>query len=153
MQNRKFSQAAVWTILAVIGLASLAFTRPLGGDSFEIYLDNQLLMQQYLFRDASTKTVSLQAPDQNRNLVVRFSHCGAVGKNRSLSIRDAQSRLLKKWSFADANDPKKGMVIPVKDIPSGNRMQLFYQSKELPDGKTLVFIDVKNGQANGVKVK
>jgi len=153
MTSKKIRQAAFWTLLAALGLASLAFTKPAGGDSFEIYLDNQLLMQQYLFRDAATKTVNLPTPGNNKSLIVKYSHCGVAGKNRSISLKDAHSLLLKKYSYADAVDPKKGMVIPIKDIPSGVQVQLFYQSKELPDGKTLVYLDMKNDPATRVKVK
>jgi hypothetical protein len=71
-----------------------------------------------------------------------------VGKNRSLTIKDGQNKILKEWHFADGSAGKAAMSCKVKDIiglKKGNgsvTLNLYYSSTELPKGRQLASLVV-----------
>lgn len=131
---------AAFTVLA--GLFS--FSKPLGGEGFEIYLNNKLMLQQFGSQMVSTKSLHLDQRFADEQLTVKYYHCGQAGKNRHISIKDAQNRTLKDWSFANSKEP--GLTFPVNEIltlqngANRNSLNLYYSSSELPNGKLLVTI-------------
>jgi hypothetical protein len=128
-------------ILVAISATLFSFTSGWGGDSFTIHLNNKLVLQQYLHGDKSVKSLTLQAANFNDELKISFSHCGKVGKSRTITIKDQNNKALKLLRFEDAN---ASMTCKVKDIPGlkerGIAVQLFYSSDELPKGQALAFI-------------
>jgi hypothetical protein len=70
-----------------------------------------------------------------------------VGKNRIVSLKDGQNKVVKEWRFADANEPVAAMNCSVKDILSVKNtgvLKLYYASSELPKGRLLANIIVSN---------
>lgn len=117
-----------------------------GGDSFTIYLNDKLLVQQYVHLKEKTKTVSLQQASADDVVRIHYSHCGKMGISRNLMLKD-QNKTLKAWKFEDAQDGDTGaMRISVGDIrklqkASGNKtLMIVYSSEQLPDGFTLANI-------------
>jgi hypothetical protein len=80
----------------------------------------------------------------NDVLRVHYNHCGKIGKSKTLSIKDAQNKTLKTWQFADDEEQfmtcKVNEVIALQKRNSGARLNLYYASKEIPDGKLLAAI-------------
>ena len=66
--------------------------------------------------------------------MIKYHHCGQVGKSRSITIKDGQNKILKEWHFADVSKTDAAMTCKVKDIPGlkkGNgtiTLNLYYSS-------------------------
>lgn len=134
--------ASMVTLVVSVMLSSFEITP--GGDSFTIYLNDKLLVQQYVHLKEKTKTVSLQQASAEDVVRIHYSHCGKMGISRNLIIKDQNSKTLKAWKFEDAQDGDKGaMRISVGDIrklekASGNKtLTIVYSSEQLPYGLVL----------------
>ncbi|NOT51703.1 MAG: hypothetical protein HOP10_10555 [Chitinophagaceae bacterium] len=68
-----------------------------------------------------------------------------MGKNRIVTIKDAQNNILKEFKYTDAATPVAAISVPVKDITGlkkGNIvLKLYYSSTELPGGRMLASIN------------
>lgn len=130
------------SLMLIIGLSLLSFSFRYGGDSFELYLNKKLVVQQFLLQDRAIRSVDLSREDLNKQMELRYSHCGAMGKSRTVYVKDAENRIRKTWQFGDGSPM---MAIAVKELAAAgskneNALQLFYSSKELPGGKLLATI-------------
>ena len=105
-----------------------------GSDSFEVYLDNELLMKEYVYGDRANKSITLDKNSQ-ATVTVSYSHCGITGTSRKLSLIDDQKKLLKEWSFGDVGSKVKDpMPVTVKEIvaaSNGKSATLYYKAKEI----------------------
>ena len=105
-----------------------------GAYSFEVYLDNQLLMKEYMSADRSVKPITLEK-NSRATVMVTVNQCGVTGTARSLSLVDEQNNQLKQWKFEDVNPSVKDpMAVPVTEIvaaSAGKNVSLYYRSKEL----------------------
>lgn len=124
----------------------VSFSTTKGGEGFEIYLNNKLVLQQYGSQLNATKSLQLDQRNANDELTIKYHHCGKVGKNRTLVLKDGNNKVLKQWSFADGTDASNPMTCKVKDILSlqkknaSTTINLFYSSSELPKGRVLASI-------------
>lgn len=137
------------TMTLVAMTATLFSFTNLGGEGFEIYLNNKVVLQHYGKPDNAPKNIRLNAYAANDQLTVKYHHCGKVGKNRVLTIKDKQNKILKEWRFADAAVPFAPMNCNVKDIlrlgkGNNSEFKLYYTSSELPGGRLLTTIIVEN---------
>ena len=114
-----------------------AFTAKAGLDSYEIYLNDKLLVKQYVNQPLSLDNLGLNSSNINDRLVIHYAQCNApnkLGKGRSILIKDAKGNTVKKWNFADAKDGNTAMVIPVKELlqlekNSLSKLSLFYTAE------------------------
>ncbi len=114
-----------------------AFKAKAGLDSYEIYLNNKLLVKQHVNQPLSLDNLGLDASNINDRLIIYYDQCTApnkLGKSRSILVRDSQGNTIKKWSFADAKEGRSGMVIPVKELlqlekKSVSKLSLFYTAE------------------------
>ena len=132
-------------VLMAISTALFSFAARPGGEGFEIYLNNKVILQQYGNEMNTVKKLPLDQYAATDNLGVKYHHCGKVGKNRVITIRDAQNNTLKEYRYADVTTPASAMMVPVKDIlglkkKAGSNLQLYYSSSELPKGRALVSV-------------
>lgn len=131
-------------VLATL-LMGTVVNSPAGGECFEIYQDNKLVLQRCGKDINAVQTISLNAATSNSELTVKYYHCGQVGKNRVLTLKSNDGKTLKEWKFA--NTPGKyAMKCGVKEIFSvkvsnSSGLKLYYTSAELPDGKLLAIIN------------
>ncbi|MDO9375533.1 MAG: hypothetical protein Q7T76_14030 [Ferruginibacter sp.] len=130
-------------------MAALVSFTPLGGEGFEIYLNNKVVLQQFGKDMDQLKSLKLTHAFADDNLVVKYHHCGKVSKNRMIAIKDANNKTLKEWRFADVGTPFSAMQCKVKDIISLSKkdvteLRLFYTSSELPAGRQLTSIVVES---------
>lgn len=131
--------------LLLISTALFSFSAKPGGEGFEVYLNNKLILQRFGNNMNAVQTIRLNEGSPNDELTIKYHHCGKVGKNRVLTVKDGQDKVLKEIRFADAADPSASMNCRVKDIISlkkGNSstFRLFYKSSELPAGRLLATI-------------
>ena len=133
---------AVFTTLSL-----LSFTIPFGGDTYTVYINDKLLATQ-LVGHSSERLIplplyKLERKDQIR---IHYNHCGKLGKNRKIMIRNDKSQLLKTWLFADLKDKDMYMVIMAGELIDLSRkynkttLNLYYASDEIPAGKALAAI-------------
>jgi len=117
-----------------------------GGEGFEVYLNNKLILQQYGKEMNTVKTVQLDQSASNGELAIRYYHCGQPGKSRVVTIKDEQNVVLKEWKFGDAKDASAKVCCNVKDIlalpkiKAGKKVNLYYSSAELPNGRLLAIL-------------
>ena len=148
MQTKNLKPLVLLLLLACSAAFS-SFTSRKGGDIYEIYLDNTLLLQQFPAHPTGANSFSLDQGNSNSKLEVRYSHCGVSGKSRHIMVKDGQNNMIKEWQFPDAAPKSTGMSFTVKEIlnlqrPGATVLNLYYSSKELPDGKWLASIHLAN---------
>ena len=114
-----------------------------GGEGFEVYLNDKLVLQQYGEKMNTVKTLELDQRASNGQLAIRYYHCGRPGKSRVVTIKDEQNVVLKEWKFGDAKDASTKVCCNVKDIialpkfKAGEKVNLYYSAAELPNGRLL----------------
>ncbi len=131
--------------LLVITTALFSFSAKPGGEGFEVYLNNKLILERFGNNMKAVQTIRLNEGSANDELTIKYHHCGKVGKDRVLTVKDGQDNVLKAIRFADVNYVMGGMSCRVKDIISlkkGNSstLKLYYSSSELPEGRLLASI-------------
>ena len=142
------SSVAIVSSLLLLSFALFSFSSRKGGEGFEIYLNKKLVLQQYGSQLTNVKSIQLDPGSANDELTVKYHHCGQAGKNRSITIKDGQNKILKEWHFADVSTGDASMTCKVKDITGlkkGNgtiTLNLYYSSSELPKGRQLASLVV-----------
>jgi hypothetical protein len=130
-------------LLVVSGLAVASFSPPDGGDVFEVYVGDKFQFRQIVHSDKSVKEFVITPADYREMLNIKYSHCGVTGKNRVITLRNAQDKILKRWNFPEARSKNSVMACQVSEIvdlqKAGNeKIRLYYSSAELPEGMCLV---------------
>ncbi len=132
-------------LLFAICTTLFSFLPKPGGEGFEIYLNNKVVLQQYGGDMNNVKSLQLNSGSTNDKLTIKYHHCGKVGKNRVIVIKDSQNKVLKEFRYANAGTPVAAMAVNVKDIVSLKKgstiLKLYYSSSELPNGRMLASIN------------
>lgn len=141
-------------ILLMMAFTLFSFSTLPGGEGFEVYLNNKIIMQRFGNQLNSPQSIQLSDAAANDEITIKYHHCGRVGKNRVLTIKDGQDKVLKEIRFADVNVPVSGMSCKVKDIISlkkgnNNILKLYYSSTELPNGRLLASIVTGSNRTAG----
>ena len=133
--------------------AETIYKNNFGGEGFEVYLNDKLVLQQYGNDMDKIKNLQLDQSASNGQLAIRYYHCGRPGKSRIVSIRDEQNVVLKEWKFGDAKDASAKVSCSVKDIvtlpkiKAGKKVNLYYAANELPNGRLLATLTSANKSA------
>lgn len=126
----------------------LSFRAHAGGDYFKVYLNNKLILEKNLWDPLNLEHLQLGKANVNDKLTFHFSHCGKLGNDRKITVKDAKGNAVKEWKFPDAPGSRQsGMTIAVKDILDLQQsdLQFFYSAKELPKGQLVGLFKV-NGK-------
>ena len=121
-----------------------------GGEGFEVYLNNKLVIQQFGEKINDVKSLQLDQSASNGQLAIRYFHCGQPGKSRVVTIKDEKNVVLKEWRFGDTKDATAKLCCNVKDIlalpkiKAGNKVNLYYTSSQLPNGRLLAVLTTVN---------
>ncbi|HEX7902953.1 MAG TPA: hypothetical protein VF487_03660 [Chitinophagaceae bacterium] len=138
------ARTTIMLAVSVVACVLFSFTTKPGGEGFEIYLNNKLVMQRFNSQVNTVQTLQLDPSYANAQLSIKYFHCGKVGKNRSITIKDGQNKILKEWHFTDVSAVSSPMSCSVKDIltlkKTSSVMNLYYASSELPAGRQLAAI-------------
>ena len=83
------------------------------------------------------KQFQLTQTSDNDKLDIYYNHCGQVGRNRYITIKNEKDKAIKAWKFADAVDKNGVMSFKLKDVLSlrknkTDKLNLFYSSSEPP---------------------
>ena len=135
--------------LAVVGICAMlfSFSTPWGGEGFQIFLNNKVVLQQFGDDMNTVKTLNLAQASPNDEISVRYHHCGKVGKNRIITVKDEKDKVLKQWKFSNSSEVLDPMTCKVKDIlglknSKGSILKLYYSSSELTKERQLAAIKV-----------
>ena len=133
------------SMLALAICATLvSFRNKPGGEGFEIFLNNKVVVQQFGNDMSKVKNIQLTQSLAAGQLTIKYHHCGRIGKNRIVTVKDAHNKVLKEFNYADAATPVAVMTVNLKDLLNlmkvNNQLKLYYSSSELPNGRMLVSI-------------
>jgi len=137
-------------MLIATAAALLSFSPNFGGEGFEILLNGKVLLQQF-GKDVNTvKNLQLSQVSASDKLTIRYYHCGHVGKNRIVTVKDGNDKILKQWRYNDSQSAASEMLCSVQDIitlkKAGNLVfKIYYSSSELPNGRMLASVTIGNG--------
>jgi len=133
-------------VLVALCATLFSFSGETGMDNFTIYLNNKLLLKEYVLPEASLKSISLPMNASRDVLKVHYDHCGKIGMKRSLSVQNGQKKVLRTWEFPD--DASAVMELEVAGLLefTGNNqgLVLVYASREIPRGRALVAFRVSD---------
>jgi hypothetical protein len=118
MWTQNLKQKFLFALFSIL-LCGTAFTANAGLDSYEIYLNNKLILKQYVNQPLSLESLGLNASNSNDKLVIYYAQCNVpekIGRGRTISVKDAKGNTIQKWNFADAKKGRSGMVIAIKDL-------------------------------------
>jgi hypothetical protein len=150
MKHITFHQAFIRLFtLITLSFTAFGFTSKFGLDGYEIYLNNKLILKQYVNQPVNLRVLQLDKANESDELRIKYTHCRmkGPGTGRSITLKDEQGNTLKKWAFADASD--FSMTIPVKELQllekksALHELSLHYASRELPNGEMLAMLRSK----------
>jgi len=149
------SNTNIFKRLAGLALCALLFSfsiAPAGGEGFQVFLNNKVVLQQFGNEMKTVKTLNLDQAAPDDQLAIIYHHCGKTGKDRVLTIKDENNTTLKKWNFKDEGTRMTCTVKDLLGLQKGNShmLRLYYASSELPGGRELV--DINTG-AKGLAQK
>ena len=94
-------------------------------------------MQQFGNDMNVVKTLNLQQASPTDEIWVKYHHCGKIGKNWIITIKDEQDKVLKQWKFSTSHqrllDPMTCKVKDILGLKNGKSsiLKLYYSSSEL----------------------
>lgn len=146
----------VKSMLVIFCVGLFSFSNNRGGDSFEIWLNGKIMLQQFVHVSSAVQTLHLNAASANDKLDIYYRHCGQVGTDRYITIKDENDRQLKVWKFRDSNGNNPAMSIKLKDISGlkkskDSKLNIVYSSNELPNGKVLATLIVSSETSVAMK--
>jgi hypothetical protein len=145
-------QSGIVPALVVLSIIMFSFAPEVGGDSYKVYVNDKLVLQERIVTPATAVILPLDPHGINDRVRVYFSHCGKIGTARSLSIYNAENKVLKEWHYPNTDDQaQSGMACLAKDIVSlanknKSAVYLYYSSEEIPGGIQLATIQTPEGK-------
>ena len=133
-----------------------SFTPKFGGEGFQVYVNNKMVLERYGSQMDNVQTLVLDEYSANGQVTVKYYHCGKVSKGRVITIKDDQKNILKQWKYTDVGESMPAMNCSVKEIIglrkniNSNSLNLYYASSELPNGRLLAILSVDNATASKV---
>jgi hypothetical protein len=121
----------------------LSFSTTPGAHNFQVYLDNKLMIDQYVNLKMNVPTLRVDPADNYSQLIVKYNECGRKVTGRKITVKDDQNNVLKDWTFEGASSGyEDAMTCKLKDVIAvkqngSNTLKLFYSSKEFPEGQQL----------------
>jgi hypothetical protein len=153
MKQIKFNQAFIRIFtLITLSLTAFSFTPKFGLDSYTIYLNDKLILQQTVNQPLNLRVLQLREAKENDQLHIKYTHCtikGGAGTARSIVLQDEKGNAIKKWAFADATGSNLIMTIAVKELlelekaHASQDLSLHYTARELPKGEMLSMLRLK----------
>jgi hypothetical protein len=135
----------IYSLVGVI-LCSILFsfsTRMAGAHSFQVYLDNKLMIDQYVNSKMNAPTLLVNPAENYSQLIVKYNECGRTVTGRTITIKDGNNKVLKDWRFEGVSTGYENpMAFQIKDITAlkqkgSNTFRLYYSSKEFPEGQQI----------------
>ncbi len=140
---------SVACVLVCTALFSFSAPSKPGGEGYEVYLNNKLVVQQYGSKMSDVQSITLAPSALSSQLTVRYHHCGRAGKARTIVVKNEKNTAVKTWNYGDASKPDALMACNVKELfalhkNNSGSLGLYYSASELPQGRLIVKIDISN---------
>jgi hypothetical protein len=125
-------------VIAVFSLSLISFSPRPGAHSFQVFVDNKLVVERYASADMKPLTITIPSPDSR--IDVHYSECGRLVSGRKLTIKDENGRVLKTWDFAGtASGLEEAMTLRAKDLATfdgyrGVGLKVVYSSNDFQEG-------------------
>ncbi len=134
-------------MLVAVAAALVSFSPRFGGEGFEILLNGKVLLQQFGKDMNTVKKLNLSQVSANDRITIRYHHCGHIGKNRVVTVKDGNDKILKQWRYKDNESALSEMLCSTQDIITLKKagtsvFRIYYSSSELPNGRMLASISV-----------
>lgn len=139
----------VWVALCAI---MFSFSSRPGAHSFQVYLDDKMVVDQYARRDVDAPRISIDPSANYSQLIVKYSECGRTVTGRKLMIKDEKNTVLKEWNFEGSSTGfKESMACKVKDLfavkpKSSNTLKLYYSSNDFQAGMQVAYLILSGEQ-------
>lgn len=146
MHNNSARKVMKTLLLIVFSAASIfVVAAKYGVDSYSIYLNEKLLLQNALDKPLSLTSLKLTEANAADYLLVRYRECHAPAsgpKGRAISLRNDQGKIVKEWKFKNDGENNGAMKIPVREVldaqkQSTETLVMFYSSDGLGRGQQL----------------
>jgi len=152
MKTLTFNQTffRIFTLITLCFI-TFSFTTKFGLDSYEIYLNDKLVLKQSVNQPLNLRVLQLDKANANDQLRITYRHCTlkGAGTDRNIVLKDESGKKLKDWSFANTTGSDLSMTISVKELfaliknNADHDLSLYYTSKELPKSQMLASLKVK----------
>lgn len=122
------------------------FSATSGAHSVQVYLDNKLMIDQYINQKAVAAKLDLDRAENHGELIVKYSECGRTVTGRKITIKNSDDKVLKEWKFEGSSSGfQESMPCPVKDIltlktTKSNTLKLYYSSNDFPEGQQIAYL-------------
>lgn len=151
MKPIKLVSVAATVLVVLAGITLVSFAPVPGGYSYEVYLNNQLIIKEHLYGRTEVSSLPLNITTAQGELSIMFNNCNKVDTSRKISIKDDNDKTLKEWTFADSPDIKNRMKIKASEISAFSNkhssVKLVYSSIEVRDGVHLVNLELTGASA------
>jgi len=133
------------TLLLLFSTTLFSFSAKPGGEGFEILLNNKVLLQKFGNEMNTIQSLQLSQMAPEDQLTIKYYHCGKLGKNRVITVRDAQNIIVKEFHYPDA--ATVSMALPINNLLALKKashvvLKLYYSSSELAAGRELATISI-----------
>lgn len=138
-------------LVSILCLAMMAFSPMRGLDSYEVFLNDKLIMKNFVNQPLNLRMLQLDQAKPEDQLSIRYTHCTfkGAGSNRTLVLKDEAGHILKEWVFANNAGENNRMAIRVGDLlqlekdHKDHRITLNYQASELKGPELLAFLQLE----------
>jgi hypothetical protein len=141
------------SLMVLIALCALfsAFAPLPGAHSFQVYLDDKVVADQYIDRTRTAPKITIDPAENHKQLVVKYNECNRTVSGRVLTIKDTDDKVLKELKF---DGTSKGFENPmscnVRDLvalkpKTGNTLKLYYASVDFPEGQHVATLVIGPG--------
>lgn len=132
---------------AVVSILLLSFSNVrIGAHSFQVYLDDKPLLDQFIDSRTKVPNVKVDPAKKYNQLTIKYNECGRTVTGRAITIKNDENKVLKEWHFEGAaTGYKDPMVCSWKDIMTltqkgSHTLKLYYSSKDFPEGQQLAYL-------------
>lgn len=154
---KRLAKSSLLMILPAIAFTIIfsSFSSTPGGEGFEVYKNNTLLLQQFGKNMKKIRMLSLDNIRPSDKLTIKYYHCGKTGKNRHIIIRGENNLELKNWQYANITSKDEGMSFhPAEVIRNSKKtdtVNVYYTSREMPKEELLVILRFKGQKTSTAK--
>jgi hypothetical protein len=137
------------TLLAIALATIVSGFSPFGAHAVKVYLDDKLVVDQYLNFKGNNPTLALDPAAKYDKLIVKYSECGRTVSDRKITAKDNNNNVLKEWQFPGSSTGFEGsMECSVKDIVAlkskSNTVKLYYSSNDFREGQPFLALTIGN---------
>lgn len=140
-------------LLLLLGVGLTSYRSARGGEGYEVYLNQKLVLQKFGRELAQPALLKLDPSQEQQQLRIIYHHCGKNGKSRQITLRDASMQVQQVWKFANSSQAASPMELDLAKVDAiaqaraSGKWSLHYSASELPAGRQLLVIEMSAATA------